>query len=83
MIESVQNTTIITLHQSGITVELAANNATKFDVDCKPDSFSTASVFLDVTIGDLVNGGVSALLMIATVLYAWWVSFKIYFFIYH
>ena len=39
--------------------------------DCKPDSFNTVSVFYDVTIGDLVNGGVSAFLMIVTVLYAW------------
>ncbi|XP_072050716.1 uncharacterized protein [Amphiura filiformis] len=68
MVNYTSNATIVTL-STGV-VEILPPNATTYYRDCKPDAFSTVSVFYDVTIGDLVNGGVSALLMLGTVLYA-------------
>ena len=65
------NATIVRL-ASG-TVEILPPNATVYYLDCKPEAFSTVSVFYDVTLGDLINGGVSAFLMLGTVLYAWYV----------
>ncbi len=69
MVTYTVNSTIVTFPNN--LVEILPVNATTYYIDCKPDAFSTVEVFYDVTIGDLINGGVSALLMLATVLYAW------------
>ena len=61
-----------TTTQTMITVTATTTNSSADQyLDCRPEQFASKPLFNDVTLSDLVNGFVSAIVLMVTVIYVW------------